>query len=158
MPLDHFSLTVPPSKLEPLVQFLIASLQHLNFKEHMRPAPHVVGMGESMPYFWLAALCSGDTLDEEENTIIDNIMEKQHVAFTAERMGVGVATEQVHAFWDAAIEAGGKGNGPPGPRPQYHPGYYAAFVRDPVCGVNFEVVCHGYVGGEGGDEGGVRGG
>ncbi|KAL8748844.1 MAG: hypothetical protein Q9184_007055 [Pyrenodesmia sp. 2 TL-2023] len=139
MPLDHFSLTVSPSKLEPLVHFLLASLQHLNFKEHMRPAPHVVGMGETRPYFWLAALLPEDL----DKGIINNVMEKQHIAFTAE------TTEQVHEFWDAAVKAGGEGNGAPGPRPQYHPGYYAAFVRDPVCGVNFEVVCHAYDGGEG---------
>lgn len=80
MPLDHFSLTVPPSKLEPLVQFLIASLHPLGFKEHVRPAPHVVGMGETHPYLWLAALFP-DTLDEKT---IKDIMEKQHIAFTAE--------------------------------------------------------------------------
>ena len=28
-------------------------------------------------------------------------------------------------------KAGGKSDGPPGPRPEYTPGYYAAFVRDP---------------------------
>lgn len=59
-----------------------------------------------------------------------------------------VATEQVHEFYDKAIEAGGRENGPPGPRPQYRPGYYSAFVRDPACGVNFEVVCRTYDGGE----------
>ena len=46
------------------------------------------------------------------------------------------------AFYETAIKAGGKDNGAPGPRPQYHPGYYAAFVKDPVCGINIEVVNH----------------
>lgn len=50
--------------------------------------------------------------------------------------------EQVRQFHEAAIKAGGKEEGAPGERPQYHPGYYGAFVRDPLCGINFEVVCH----------------
>ena len=41
----------------------------------------------------------------------------------------------------AAIAAGGKDNGPPGLRPQYHANYYAAFVLDPD-GNNIEAVCH----------------
>ena len=51
-------------------------------------------------------------------------------------------SEQVREFHAAALEAGATCNGPPGLRPQYHPDYYAAFVRDPVCGTNLEVVCH----------------
>jgi predicted lactoylglutathione lyase len=47
----------------------------------------------------------------------------------------------VDAFYKAAMGAGGRDNGPPGLRPQYHPNYYAAFVRDPD-GHNIEAVCH----------------
>lgn len=47
----------------------------------------------------------------------------------------------VAAFHAAAIEAGGMDNGAPGPRPEYHPGYYAAFVLDPD-GHNIEAVLH----------------
>lgn len=47
----------------------------------------------------------------------------------------------VLAFYDAAIKAGGEDNGPPGPRANYHPNYYAAFVIDPD-GHNVEAVCH----------------
>ena len=49
--------------------------------------------------------------------------------------------ETVHAFYDAAVAAGGTDNGPPGPRPQYTPTYYAAFVHD-LDGNNVEAVCH----------------
>ena len=45
----------------------------------------------------------------------------------------------VRAFHDAAMKAGAKDNGPPGPRPQYVWFYYAAFVIDPV-GNNIEVM------------------
>ena len=58
-----------------------------------------------------------------------------HLAFTAE------TRQQVNAFYRAAIEAGGKDNGAPGRRPNYHASYYAAFVIGPD-GHNIEAVCH----------------
>ena len=58
-----------------------------------------------------------------------------HVAFTA----AGAAA--VDAFHAAALAAGGRDNGGPGLRPQYHPGYYGAFVFDPD-GNNVEAVHH----------------
>lgn len=36
----------------------------------------------------------------------------------------------VHAFHAAGLAAGGRDNGPPGPRPAYGPTYYAAFLLD----------------------------
>jgi catechol 2,3-dioxygenase-like lactoylglutathione lyase family enzyme len=47
----------------------------------------------------------------------------------------------VNAFHAAALRAGGRDNGAPGLRPQYHPNYYGAFVFDPD-GHNVEAVCH----------------
>jgi REP element-mobilizing transposase RayT len=47
----------------------------------------------------------------------------------------------VDKFYDAAMNAGGRDNGPPGLRPGYHPNYYGAFVLDPD-GNNIEAVCH----------------
>lgn len=58
-----------------------------------------------------------------------------HLAFAAANR------RQVHAFHRAALAAGGKDNGAPGLRPQYHANYYAAFVIAPD-GHNVEVVCH----------------
>lgn len=58
-----------------------------------------------------------------------------HLAFTAE------SRRQVEAFYHAALSAGGKDNGPPGLRPNYHANYYAAFVIGPD-GHNIEAVCH----------------
>jgi catechol 2,3-dioxygenase-like lactoylglutathione lyase family enzyme len=46
----------------------------------------------------------------------------------------------VDAFYKAALAAGGRDNGAPGIRAQYHPNYYAAFVLDPD-GHNIEAVC-----------------
>lgn len=51
-----------------------------------------------------------------------------------------IATELVDAFYAAAIAAGGVDNGPPGPRPEYGPGFYGAFVLD-ATGNNIEA-CH----------------
>jgi predicted lactoylglutathione lyase len=45
----------------------------------------------------------------------------------------------VDAFFQAALQAGGKDNGAPGVRDDYHPSYYAAFVTDPD-GNNIEAV------------------
>jgi catechol 2,3-dioxygenase-like lactoylglutathione lyase family enzyme len=59
------------------------------------------------------------------------------------RMHVALAAESraaVDAFYQAALAAGGKDNGAPGPRPHYHPNYYGAFVLDPD-GHNVEAVC-----------------
>jgi catechol 2,3-dioxygenase-like lactoylglutathione lyase family enzyme len=58
-----------------------------------------------------------------------------HVCFVAE------SRAQVRAFHEAALAAGGRDNGRPGLRPQYHASYYAAFVRD-ADGHNVEAVCH----------------
>ncbi len=49
--------------------------------------------------------------------------------------------DSVDAFHKAALAAGGRDNGAPGLRPQYHPNYYGAFVLDPD-GHNIEAVCH----------------
>jgi catechol 2,3-dioxygenase-like lactoylglutathione lyase family enzyme len=58
-----------------------------------------------------------------------------HVAFAAD------TRQQVDAFYNAAIAAGGTDNGGPGIRPEYSAGYYGAFVLDPD-GYNVEAVYH----------------
>ena len=47
----------------------------------------------------------------------------------------------VHEFHRVALAAGYRDNGAPGERPEYHAGYYAAYVLDPD-GHNVEAVCH----------------
>jgi catechol 2,3-dioxygenase-like lactoylglutathione lyase family enzyme len=74
------------------------------------------------PFFWIG---------ERGRTPVSGA----HVAFGAR------TTAEVDAFHAAALEAGGTDNGPPGPRPIYHAGYYGAFVLDPD-GNNVETVCH----------------
>ena len=59
-----------------------------------------------------------------------------HVAFRAG------SKAEVDAFHRAALAAGGRDNGPPGPRPHYHDKYYGGFILDPD-GHNIEAVFHG---------------
>jgi catechol 2,3-dioxygenase-like lactoylglutathione lyase family enzyme len=58
-----------------------------------------------------------------------------HIAFIAQDRAA------VDGFYREAIAAGGRDNGKPGLRPNYHPNYYGAFVLDPD-GHNIEAVCH----------------
>ena len=58
-----------------------------------------------------------------------------HIAFKAAQRA------DVHAFFAAVERAGGRDNGAPGLRPQYHANYYSAFALDPD-GHNIEVVKH----------------
>lgn len=59
---------------------------------------------------------------------------------TSQHLGFRVSSEeQVKAFYDAALVAGGTDNGAPGPRPNYGPDYYGGFVHDPD-GHNIEAV------------------
>jgi catechol 2,3-dioxygenase-like lactoylglutathione lyase family enzyme len=55
---------------------------------------------------------------------------------------VAASREAVDACWRAMTAAGHPDDGAPGPRPQYSPGYYGAFVRDPD-GNSVEAVHHG---------------
>lgn len=63
------------------------------------------------------------------------VQQPTHIAFAADNR------REVDSFYEAAIAAGGKDNGAPGIRENYHADYYAAFVFDPD-GHNIEVVCH----------------
>lgn len=57
-------------------------------------------------------------------------------------LAIGVdSVEAVEEFHRAAVAAGGVDNGAPGERPQYHPGYYGAYILDPA-GTNLEAVFH----------------
>jgi catechol 2,3-dioxygenase-like lactoylglutathione lyase family enzyme len=49
--------------------------------------------------------------------------------------------EAIRRFHADAVAAGYRSQGAPGERPQYHPGYYAAYVLDPD-GNNIELVNH----------------
>ena len=64
-----------------------------------------------------------------------NAVGGEHIAFRVR------SRASVDRFWEAALAAGGKDHGKPGPRPDYGRNYYAAFVKDAE-GNNIEVVCY----------------
>ena len=53
------------------------------------------------------------------------VTRRLHVAFVA------ASTDEVDAFWRAGTEIGYPSDGEPGLRPEYHEGYYGAFLLDP---------------------------
>ena len=101
--------------------FFLASLQPLGVGVVMEGA-HGIGIGpKGKPALWLF-----QTSDKPAPL---------HIAFAAANR------QEVRNFHRVALEAGGKDNGAPGLRPQYHPNYYGAFVIGPD-GHNVEAVCH----------------
>jgi catechol 2,3-dioxygenase-like lactoylglutathione lyase family enzyme len=115
--LDHIG--IPVTDLAQSKKFFVSALAPLGYKVLFDLA-HAVGMGsEAAPAFWIGKGQTGAPL---------------HIAFFA------ADRESVDAFHRVALAAGGRDNGQPGVRAQYHPNYYAAFVHDPD-GNNIEVVC-----------------
>jgi catechol 2,3-dioxygenase-like lactoylglutathione lyase family enzyme len=93
-----------------------------------------LGYKNNMEYGEGAGFNDGKNTDfwiSKRSTVVPN-----HVAFEAR------SREEVHAFHQAALDAGGKDNGGPGYR-DYWPGYYAAFIHDPD-GNNIEAVWYDY--------------
>ena len=125
--LDHVGFAVADA--ERSRHFYEAALAPLGIALIMSVTPEQTEAGgtahgfgsDGKPYFWV-----GDN---------EKVGEGTHVAFTAE------TRDQVDAFHEAALAAGGRDNGAPGLRPHYRPNYYAAFVLDPD-GLNIEAVCH----------------
>lgn len=89
--------------------------------------------GEGEDYFWADELFVSTPDSEAAQGVLTG---RHHLAFQAADRAM------VDAFYQAALQAGGKDNGAPGERSQYHPGYYGAFVLDPD-GNNIEAVYHG---------------
>ena len=75
----------------------------------------VVAYGKTFPEFWVHGPLDGQPAAVGNGT---------HFCFIAP------SQEAVHAFYDAALAAGGVSDGEPGPRPDYGPDYSGAFVRD----------------------------
>jgi catechol 2,3-dioxygenase-like lactoylglutathione lyase family enzyme len=85
---------------------------------------------DGKPDFWMGNGVASYQKPEQTKNITP-----VHVSFVARNRG------EVDAFYNAAIAAGGKDNGKPGIRKEYHPNYYGAFVLDPD-GHNIEAVIH----------------
>jgi catechol 2,3-dioxygenase-like lactoylglutathione lyase family enzyme len=123
--LDH--LTVAVSDLARSRAFYDSALVPMGytlqqeFSDEHTGAPLAVGFGmPGQPAFWLVPGTPASSV---------------HVAFVA------INRSAVDAFHPVALAAGGRDNGAPGLRPQYHANYYGAFILDPD-GYNIEAVCH----------------
>jgi len=120
--IDH--LTIGVSDLEASRRFYARALEPLGFREigAWSDANREVAFG----------------VEDANDFAISDQYERGgqlHIAFAAD------TRQQVDAFHEAALAAGGRDNGAPGPRPEYSANYYGAFVLDPD-GHNVEAVCH----------------
>jgi catechol 2,3-dioxygenase-like lactoylglutathione lyase family enzyme len=124
--LDH--LGVQAADVEASLAYYLRVFAPIGIREVLRfPAGEsfVVGLaaGESGPEFWLSPALGPETRE-------------LHVAFRASGRA---AIDAVH---EAAVAAGVEVLHAPREWPEYHPGYYAVFLRD-LDGHNVEAVYHG---------------
>src|SRR5215208_2142428 len=118
--LDHIG--VPVSDFERSKRFYAEALSLLGYELIMEPSVSAAGFGRwGKPDFWISQGEPGQAF---------------HIAFAADERAT------VDAFHEAAMAAGGRDNGGPGLRPEYHASYYGAFIFDPD-GNNIEAVCRG---------------
>ncbi len=113
--IHHVSLGV--SDLERAAAFYDAVLTPLGYRRTLEVEGLAIAYGEKVPEFWI-----GGPLDESRPASAGN---GTHVAFAAP------SPEAVDRFHATALEHGAENDGAPGPRSQYGPDYYGAFVRDP---------------------------
>jgi catechol 2,3-dioxygenase-like lactoylglutathione lyase family enzyme len=119
--IDHVSLGV--TQLDTAARFYDAALATIGMARKLE-FPHAIAYGRERPLFWIVA-SGADGFRAGPGL---------HVALAAPTPG------SVDAFHAAALAHGGRDAGAPGPRPEYRPDYYAAFVLDPD-GSKIEAVC-----------------
>lgn len=113
--LHHVSVGV--RDVERAARFYDPVLKALGYKRLMEFLPYGIGYGErgGGPEFWIGLPHNQMTATAGNGT---------HVGFQARNKA------QVNAFHAAALAQGGSNDGEPGPRPDYGPAYYGAFVYD----------------------------
>jgi catechol 2,3-dioxygenase-like lactoylglutathione lyase family enzyme len=111
--IDHISIAVRDlRKSGPFYTALLAPLGMTKLREWPDAA---IGFGKKYPEFWINRRSGMDHVAGDSGV---------HICLRAPDSAA------VDAFHAAALKAGGASDGAPGPRPEYHGGYYAAFVRD----------------------------
>src|ERR1700759_796863 len=92
-------------------------LATLGYKRVADYSPGAIGYGEreGQVQFWIG-------LPHDKGAA--SVGNGTHVGFVAR------SKDAVNAFHEAALKAGGSNNGEPGPRPDYGPDYYGAFIYD----------------------------
>src|SRR3974390_1537619 len=111
--LHHVSVGVVD--VERAAKFYDAVLGALGYKRIMEYMPYALAYGETAPSFWVQLPHNQQTASPGNGN---------HIGFSARSKAA------VDAFHRAALEHGGTDNGEPGPRPDYGPEYYGAFVID----------------------------
>ena len=112
--IDHVSVAV--RDLDASASFYATLLAPLGLSK-LREWPNAaVGFGKKYPEFWINRRDAMDRVAENSGV---------HICLRAPD------TQAVEAFHAAGVKSGGASDGAPGPRKEYHDGYYAAFVRDP---------------------------
>jgi catechol 2,3-dioxygenase-like lactoylglutathione lyase family enzyme len=111
--LHHVSVGV--SDVERAAAFYDAVLGALGYKRVMEFMPYAVAYGEDSPAFWVQL---------PHNRSAATVGNGVHVGFVARTKA------HVNKFHEVALAHGGSNNGEPGPRPDYGPEYYGAFVFD----------------------------
>jgi catechol 2,3-dioxygenase-like lactoylglutathione lyase family enzyme len=119
--IDHISICV--RNLDRAARFYEAVLATIEYKK-LQVQPHSIGFGKTYSEFWINLRSDMPQLAADSGG---------HVALRAR------SSVAVDAFYAAALAAGATPDGAPGPRSEYSPGYYAAFIRDPD-GNRIEVV------------------
>lgn len=125
--LDHTSITV--SKLLPAQRFYDAVMAALGYPCVRRDASAIgyglrnTGLDDTHSY--ISVLATGSEIKPD----------LRHWCFRAPNR---LAVDNFHA---AGLQNGGRDDGLPGIRSDYHPDYYAAFLLDPD-GNRIEAVCH----------------
>ncbi|MCJ1392085.1 hypothetical protein MMC18_004952 [Xylographa bjoerkii] len=127
--IDHLTINTSPELHERTVVFYLAALKPLGYREIVNMFDgKIVGLGVTSPDFWISA----ERIPGSANKEITNA----HFAFRANDQTT------VDDCYAKGLEAGGRDNGKPGLRQEYHPKYYGGFLFDPI-GNNMEVVHRG---------------
>ena len=129
--LDHTGIVVTDLKAARRFYDAIAEALELGTIDNGKDA-FLLGKSaeESIPYLWIGTLRPSYWVEGSRAGL-----NQMHVAFQAS------STAMVDAFYDAALAAGGRDNGKPGPR-EGAGDYYGAFVLDPD-GNNIEACVRG---------------
>ncbi|WP_313620986.1 VOC family protein [Achromobacter sp.] len=130
--LDHVSITV--SRLDAARPFYDAVMQALS-ADKVYDRADALGYGER---------CGPGSGQHTYLSVCATPAPPTDGAFGARRHWCFKAATRaaVDAFHAAGLAHGGRDEGAPGLRPDYHPQYYAAFLLDPD-GNRLEAVCHG---------------
>ncbi|MEA5599078.1 VOC family protein [Rivularia sp. UHCC 0363] len=110
--LSHVSIGT--NQFEQALAFYDAVLTALGCRRLMEH-PDAVAYGKQYPEFWLQTPFDGQPATVGNGT---------HIGFIAPTKAA------VHAFYEAALAAGGQDEGAPGSRAGYGEPYYGCFVRD----------------------------